>query len=77
MTRQRPDSHGRVALLFCESLLHVLVEQRVINREAALSAIESVLELTQESAEATTREIDGISQTALIERIAASFAAKD
>jgi hypothetical protein len=52
----RPDPQGQVALLLCESLLHVLVEQRVISREAALSAIESVLKLTQESAEATTRQ---------------------
>jgi hypothetical protein len=50
----KPDAQGQVALLLCESLLHVLVEQEVISREAALSAIESVLELTQESAEATT-----------------------
>ena len=73
----RPDPQGQVALLLCESLLHVLVEQRVISREAALSAIESVLELTQESAEATTRKTGSVSPAALIERIAATFAAKD
>jgi hypothetical protein len=72
----KPDPHGQVALLLCESLLHVLVEQQVISLEAALSAIQSVLELTQEDAEATPREIGDISPTALIERIAASFAAK-
>jgi hypothetical protein len=78
MTRSkaRPDPEGKVALLLCESLLHVLVEQRVISREVALSAIQSVLELTQEDAEATPREIGDISPTALIERIAATFAAK-
>jgi hypothetical protein len=73
----RPDSQGQVALLLCESLLHVLVEQGVISREAALSAIESVLELTQEGAETTTRKIGSVSPAALIERIAATFAAKD
>jgi len=78
MTRSkaRPDPEGKVALLLCESLLHVLVEQQVISREAALSAIQSVLELTQEDAEAMPREIGDISPTALIERIAATFAAK-
>ena len=76
-TMPRPDPHGQAALLLCESLLHVLVEQRVISREAAFSAIETVLELTQESAEVTTREIRSVSPTALIERIAATFAAKD
>ena len=72
-----PDPHGQVALLLCESLLHVLVEQRVISRDAALSVIEGVLELTQESAETTTREIGAVSPAALIERIASTFAAKD
>jgi hypothetical protein len=72
-----PDTQGQVALLLWESLLHVLVEQRVISREAVLTAIESVLELTQEIAEANTREIAGVSPTALIESIAATFAAKD
>ena len=73
----KPDPHGQVALLLCESLLHVLIEQRVISREAALSAIESVIELTAEGAEATSREIGSPSPTTLIERIAATLAAKD
>ena len=73
----KPNPHGQIALLLCESLLHVLVEQRVISREAALSAIESVHELTEESVEATAAEIGSVSLTALIERIVASFAAKD
>ena len=73
----KPDPHGQVALLLCESLLHVLVEQRVISREAALSAIESVHELTEESIEATASGIGSVSPTALIKRIIASFAAKD
>ena len=73
----KADPHGEVALLLCESLLHILVEQQVISREAALSAIESVHELTEESVEATAAEIGSPSPTTLIERIAASLAAKD
>jgi len=73
----KADPHGEVALLLCESLLHVLVEQQVISREAALSAIESVHELTEESVEATAAEIGSPSPTTLIERIAGSLAAKD
>jgi hypothetical protein len=76
-TMPSPDPYGQVALLLCESLLHVLIEQRVISREAVLSAIEGVLELTQESAEAEAREIGSVSPSALVERIAATFAAKD
>ena len=73
----KADPHGEVGLLLCESLLHVLVEQQVISREAALSAIESVHELTEEGAEATAAEIGSPSPTTLIERIAATLAAKD
>ena len=78
MTRSkaRPDPQGKVALLLCESLLHVLVEQQVISREAAFSAIQSVLELTQEDAEAVPQETGDSSPAALIERIAATFTAK-
>jgi hypothetical protein len=72
----KPDPHGQAALLLCESLLHVLVEQRVISREAALSTIENVLELTEEGAEATPRA-KSVSPTDLIERIVTTFAAKD
>jgi hypothetical protein len=56
--------------------LHVLVEQRVISLEAALSVIQTALELTQEDGE-TMNGVRDVSATALIERIAASFAAKD
>jgi hypothetical protein len=78
MTRSkaRLDPEGKVALLLCESLLHVLVEQQVISREAALSAIQSVLELMQEDAEAMPPRDRRHLPTALIERIAATFAAK-
>jgi hypothetical protein len=71
-----PDPEGRVALLLCESLLHVLVEQRVISLEAALSAIQTALELAQEDAQ-TMNGFRDVSPTALIERIAATFAAKN
>ena len=71
------DPQGKVALLLCESLLHVLVEERVIGREAALSAIDSALELTRESDDPKTGTAERHAAAALIERIAASFAVKD
>ena len=72
-----PNPAGKVALLLCEALLHVLVEERVISQEAALSAIESVLEVTQESSEAGTMDGNSVLAVALVERIAATFAARD
>jgi hypothetical protein len=72
-----PDPEAEVALLLCEVLLHVLVEQRAISREAAFSAIESVLELAREATEVKPAAGRDIYTTALIEKIAATFAAKD
>jgi len=34
-----PDSHGQAALMLCESLLHLLVEQNVITKEKAIEMI--------------------------------------
>jgi hypothetical protein len=39
------DYEGHLALLLCESLLHVLVEQGVLKKKKALDAIDTVLEL--------------------------------
>lgn len=36
------DPQSRVALMLCESLLHVLAEESVITREKALDAINTV-----------------------------------
>ena len=74
---QAPDRHGQVALMLCESLLHLLVEQRVITRETATEAIEGVAELTREMTSARTRRMSRGSAVELIDRIRESFAAKD
>ena len=44
------DQQGRVALMLCESILHVLVEENVITKEKALDAINTVADLTREMA---------------------------
>ena len=38
------DPQGRVALMLCETLFHLLVEEGVITREIAIEAIEGVAE---------------------------------
>jgi hypothetical protein len=45
------DPQGRVALMLCESILHLLVEERVVTKEKALEAINTVAELTREMAD--------------------------
>jgi hypothetical protein len=61
--------------MFCESLLHVLVEQCVITRDTAIEALEGVAELTREMAH-DNRPMPASTSVAL-ERIIESFAAKD
>jgi hypothetical protein len=72
-----PDPQGQVALMLCESLFHVLVEQQIITREQAIEAIEGVAELAREMREARTGRTPRRSLVELIERIRESFAAKD
>jgi len=72
-----PDPHGQVALMLCESLLHVLVEEGVVPREKVIEAIDLVADLVRDRAQTQTHGGKGSSPVALIERIAATFAAKD
>jgi hypothetical protein len=72
-----PDPHGQVALMLCESLLHLLVEQHVITLEQAIEAIDGIAELTHETTAARMRRMPESSPVELIERIRESFAAKD
>jgi hypothetical protein len=67
--------HGRVALMLCESLIHVLVEVGVIRKTTAMQAIDTVVELTREMTEADPSVIN---QTAvdLVTEIAESFVSK-
>ena len=72
-----PDPHGQVALILCESLLHLLVEQHVITQEKAIEALDGLTELTREMAQAGIRRMPRTSPVELIDRIRESFAAKD
>ena len=71
------DPQGRVALMLCESLFHLLVEEGVITKAKAMEAIEGVTELTREMAEAGNPAIADSIATDLLEAIAKSFALKD
>jgi hypothetical protein len=43
------EPHGQAALMLCESLLHLLVEEGVITKTKALEAIEGVAEFARET----------------------------
>ena len=71
------DPQGRVALMLCESVLHVLVEEGVLTKTKVIEAIETVLELTRDAAEAAPLENMNQAAVSLVEAIAKSFASKD
>ena len=66
------DPQGRVALMLCESALHVLVEEGVLTKAKAIVVIETVAELTREIAESDPSDTSQIAVD-LVEGIATSF----
>jgi hypothetical protein len=70
------DPQGRVALMLCESLIHVLVEEGVLTKAKAMEAIETVAELTREMADGNPG-VDAQIAADLVGAIAESFALKD
>jgi hypothetical protein len=70
-----PDPEGQASLMLCESILHLLVEERVITNERALEAINGVLELLESDAIGQRRSTS-CSAVPLLEAIARTFALK-
>ncbi len=70
------DPQGRIALMLCESILHVLVEEGVITKGKALETINTVVELTREMADGNPTNTPHIA-AGLVQAIAESFALKD
>ncbi|MBV9784018.1 MAG: hypothetical protein JO264_09385 [Acidisphaera sp.] len=46
-----PDPHGQAALLLCETLIHILLEKRVIDKDDLRSLLDTVLDVTDERAD--------------------------
>jgi hypothetical protein len=72
-----PDPHGQVALMLCESLFHVLVEEGVLSNERVIEAIEGVADVVGETAERDVTSGPQRTAATLVETIAASFRFKD
>jgi hypothetical protein len=71
-----PDAHGQAALLFAESILHMLVERSILSVEDAVSVVQTAtevkLELATEAGESRERMQASLD---LLFRISDSFAA--
>ena len=69
------DTHGKAALMLCESLLHLLVEEGIIAKTKAIEAIEGMAEVAREDIDDEQTSENGTGVVTLIETIAESLAA--
>jgi hypothetical protein len=75
--REAADPHGLVAMMLCESLLHVLVEQGAVSRQTVIEAIEGIAELLDEAAERDFQAVNARAAAVLVDTIRESFIRKD
>lgn len=69
-----PDAHGQAALLLAESMLHALVEQRLISVDEAIATVRSAAEVKEERAQAEGESKKRMEASlVLLEQIAGSF----
>ena len=73
-----PDAHGQAALLLVESILHALIERRVLTAGDALIAVQVAAEVKRDLAAHTGEAIAVRDESlGLLTAIAHSFAAYD
>ncbi len=70
-----PDPHGQAALMLCESLMILLVEDEVIRKEQAIDAIDTVIEVKQEIAGTAESVVVSVASIVLLRAIAQSLSA--
>ena len=64
-----PDPHGQAALMLCESLAYLLVEQGVVGKHQMIDAIEGVIELKYEMAGSSEPAVVSITSIILLRGI--------
>jgi hypothetical protein len=73
---QEPDPHGQVAMMLCESLLHLLVEQGGLSRQKVIETIDGIAELLDEAAEGDFQAVNARAAAVLVDTIRESFIRK-
>jgi hypothetical protein len=63
--------------MLCESLLHLLVEQGVLSRTAALETLDGVAELIEETADGSFPAVNVRAAAVLVDSIRESLRQKD
>jgi hypothetical protein len=70
-----PDPHGQAALMLVESLLLLLVEQGILQKEQVIEAIEGVVEIKQEIAGRSESVVVSMVSIGLLRAVALSVSA--
>ena len=70
-----PDPHGQAALMLCEALALVLVEDGIILKERVVDAIEGVVEVKREIAGVSEDVVISMTSIGLLLAVARSIAA--
>ncbi len=68
-----PDPHGQAALMLCERMLLLLVEEGVLPRDRVLDAIGDVIDVKQEIAGTTESVVVSMTSIGLLRAIAQSL----
>ncbi len=69
-----PDPHGQAALMLCESLMLLLIEDGVIDKHEAAEAIGNVIEVKQEIAGTRESVVVSVASIRLLQDVARSLA---
>ncbi|MBE7211092.1 MAG: hypothetical protein INR65_08735 [Gluconacetobacter diazotrophicus] len=69
-----PDPHGQAALMLCEALALLLIEEGTIPRERMVEAIDGVIEVKQELARTSEKPEIGSAAISLLQDIVRSVA---
>ena len=70
-----PDPHGQAALMLCECMLLLLVEEGVLPRDRVLDAIADVIDVKQEIAGTAESVVVSMTSIGLLRAVAQSLGA--
>ena len=69
------DPHGQAALMLCESFAYLLIEHGTVSKHQVIDAIEGVIEIHREIAEASESVCVGITSILLLQGVVNSIRA--
>jgi hypothetical protein len=73
-SRIEPDAHGQAALLLTESLIHMLVDHRILSLDQAVEVIQIAAEVKTEVAAAAGESAARMNESlALLAKMSSSF----